>query len=559
MSLSTVPNSTSEAGPQVDVESSRAWWQQAVVYQIYPRSFADSNADGIGDLRGIVSRIDYLTKLGIDAVWLSPFYPSGWADGGYDVADYRNVDPRFGTLEDFDLLVQSLHAVGIRIMVDLVPNHSSRLHPWFVEALAAGPGSPERDRYIFRDGRGVDGSLPPNDWPSHWGPQGWTRVEDGQWYLHFFSPDQPDFNWDNAEVRQEFEHTIRFWADRGVDGFRVDVAHGLVKDMSEPYQHFTSFSPLLTPTDGSHPLFDRDDVHEIYRGWRAIFEAYDPPRMAVAEAAVPAERIPLYASSDGLNQAFNFDLLFTEWSAAEFRTAISTNLDIASSSGSPSTWVLSNHDCVRHASRYALPPGTDRNAWLLASGREPSEDRSTGQSRARAAIMLLLALPGSAYLYQGEELGLFEVANLDVATLLDPVWTRTLHTEKGRDGCRVPLPWRAATDNFGFSAGASPLHQPGWFADFAVDAQEADQSSTLALYRAAISLRKQLQGRDVLAWVDTAAEDVLHFTRPGGWQSITNFGSSPVPLPVGKVLLSSGPLLDGLLPADTTAWLTSTA
>jgi alpha-glucosidase len=285
---------------------------------------------------------------------------------------------------------------------------------------------------------------------------GWTRVEDGQWYLHFFSPDQPDFNWDNAEVRQEFEHTIRFWADRGVDGFRVDVAHGLVKDMSEPYQHFTSFSPLLTPTDGSHPLFDRDDVHEIYRGWRAIFEAYDPPRMAVAEAAVPAERIPLYASSDGLNQAFNFDLLFTEWSAAEFRTAISTNLDIASSSGSPSTWVLSNHDCVRHASRYALPPGTDRNAWLLASGREPSEDRSTGQSRARAAIMLLLALPGSAYLYQGEELGLFEVANLDVATLLDPVWTRTLHTEKGRDGCRVPLPWRAATDNFGFSAGASP-------------------------------------------------------------------------------------------------------
>ena len=376
------------------------WWRQAVVYQVYPRSFKDSNGDGLGDVKGITSKVDYLAELGVDAIWLSPFYPSALADGGYDVADYRDVDPKLGTLADFDEMMAAYHKRGMRVFVDVVPNHSSDLHAWFQEALTAAPGSAARDRYIFRDGKGVNGELPPNDWPSHFGPSSWTRTTNadgppGQWSLHLFSPEQPDFNWDNDDVIDDFKKTIRFWSDRGVDGFRIDVAHALKKDMSEPYPKIPGYDVTHIPLDGSHHLFDRDDTIEIYRGWREVFNSYDPPRVAVAEAWVPTERRPRYSSPETLGQAFNFDLLITPWSAKKFKKSIEFNVDLAAKSGSSSTWVLSNHDVVRHASRYGLPQNTNLEKWLLSGGEAPRLDRELGQQRARAAIMLLLALPGS--------------------------------------------------------------------------------------------------------------------------------------------------------------------
>ncbi|NKX55779.1 glycoside hydrolase family 13 protein [Arthrobacter mobilis] len=532
------------------------WWRQASVYQVYPRSFADADNDGLGDLKGVTSRIPYLASLGIDAVWLSPFYPSALADGGYDVDDYRAVDPRLGTLDDFDEMVAGLHAAGIRLIVDIVPNHSSDRHAWFREALAAAPGSPERDRYIFRDGTGPGGSLPPSDWVSHFGGAAWTRVPDGQWYLHLFAREQPDFNWDNPEVREDFLRTLRFWSDRGVDGFRVDVAHGLAKDLSEPLRSKPTTSVPLTQHDGNDPLFDRDEVHEIFSQWRAVLNEYNPPRAAVAEAWAPTvARRALYARPTELGQAFNFDLLEAGWDAAAFRAVIGANLAEAELSGASSTWVLSNHDVVRHASRYGLPQGRDLREWLLTGGQDPVEDRATGQGRARAAALLMLALPGSAYLYQGEELGLFEVADLPSGVLQDPIWRRTGNREKGRDGCRVPLPWNAGLPFFGFGDAVPHLPQPEWFADHAADRQHGDPASTLELYRAALRLRRELQTGEKLEWIDHPDPSVLHFARPGGWHSITNFSTGPVQLPPGNLVLASGPAGDGTLPADTTAWV----
>lgn len=537
------------------------WWRQAVVYQVYPRSFKDSNGDGLGDIRGITSKVDYIADLGVDAIWLSPFYPSALADGGYDVADYRDVDPKLGTLADFDDMIAAYHDHGIRVFVDVVPNHSSDLHEWFQEALRSEPGSPARDRYIFRDGRGESGELPPNDWPSHFGPRGWTRTANpdgtpGQWYLHLFAPEQPDFNWDNDDVIEDFKKTMRFWSDRGVDGFRIDVAHALKKDMSEPYPEFTGYGVDVIPLDGSSHLYDRDDTMEIYRGWREIFNSYDPPRVAVAEAWVPAARRSRYASPETLGQAFNFDLLIAPWSAHEFRDIIDFNLNLAKESGSSTTWVLSNHDVVRHASRYGLPDGTDLDAWLMTNGTSPALDVDMGLRRARAATMLLLALPGSTYLYQGEELGLLEVADLKGEDLQDPIWLRDGMTRKGRDGCRVPLPWEPNGTSWGFGTGGAHLPQPAWFADYAVSVERDDPSSTLSLYRAALALRKQLQSTEALTWVDSGP-DVVHFVRDNGWHSITNFSSESIALPEGTVVLSSADLIDGALPGYATAWLTS--
>ncbi|MDX2025793.1 glycoside hydrolase family 13 protein, partial [Microcella sp.] len=467
----------SSTNTTVEHAKSEEWWRQAVVYQIYPRSFADSDGDGLGDVRGIISRVPYLRDLGVDAVWLSPFYPSALADGGYDVDDYRNVDPRLGSLDDFDGMVTALHGAGIKIFVDIVPNHSSNRHEWFKAALASPPGSPERDRYLFRDGRGEHGELPPNDWPSHFGPSAWTRTVNadgtpGQWYLHLFAPEQPDFNWENPDVEADFIRTLRFWSDRGVDGFRIDVAHALKKDMSEPYKPVPSIGIMSDyPIDGSHPLFDRDDVYEVYRSWRAVFNEYDPPRVAVAEATVPVQRRVNYARTDTLGQAFNFDLLGTPWLAREFRSTIAHSLELAQSTGSSSTWTLSNHDIIRHATRYGLPDGLHLDTWLLTNGTEPEVDRAQGLRRARAAMMLLLALPGSVYLYQGEELGLFEVADLPAEAIQDPIWVRDAGARKGRDGCRVPLPWSAESAGFGFTTGVPHLPMPAWFSEFAVDRQ----------------------------------------------------------------------------------------
>nr|WP_175578366.1 glycoside hydrolase family 13 protein [Bifidobacterium jacchi] len=597
------------------------WWRQAVVYQVYPRSFKDTTGSGIGDLNGVTEKVPYLKRLGVDAIWLSPFYPSELADGGYDVADYRAVDPRLGTMDDFSRLTDAAHAAGIKVVVDIVPNHSSHLHPWFQEALKAGPGSPERARYIFRDGKGPNGDEPPTTWVNHFGGPAWTRVPDGQWYLHMFTKEQPDFNWDNREVRDDFLKTLRFWCDHGVDGFRVDVAQALAKDLDrDDLDDYGVMSTNDMPADGSHPVLDRNEVHEIYHEWRReVFNRYDPPRFAVAEAWVRPERQYLYASPDDLGQIFNFEFAKADWTFDAMHAAISEGLACAQRSGSTSTWVMSNHDVHRHASRYALPqvPTPEYHQisadWALRMGRTYVENRPLGLKRARAALMLEMALPGSAYVYQGEELGLFEVPDIPWDRLEDPWPLRSDREEstKGRDGCRVPLPWVGSDapildrpgdqfghgGSFGFSparaadgsaaggeageageAAAEPtddatgephLPQPKWFKDFAVDVEDADAGSMLNFYRRVLALRHELQTVDTrCTWLaedrpsglrdgaDGQPGGVIAYRRANGWANITNFGATPAALPKGDVLLASGPLTDdGRLPQDTSVWL----
>lgn len=546
-----------------ELPDAHTWWRHAVVYQIYPRSFADSDGDGIGDLLGIVSRVDYLADLGIDAVWLSPFYPSPLADGGYDVADPRGVDPRLGSLADFDSLVAALHDRGIRLVVDIVPNHTSEQHPWFQQALTSPPGSPERDRYHFRDAPHADPPRPPSDWVSQFGGPAWTQVADGQWYLHTFASEQPDLNWSNDDVRDDYLETLRFWSDRGVDGFRVDVAHLLTKDLTEPLPTAAELAAL--PRDGHHPTEDRDDVHEVYARWRELFDSYDPPRTAVAEAWVEPHRVPRYASAASLGQAFNFDLLEAAFDADGFRAIVSRNLDLAEASGSSSTWVLSNHDIPRHPTRYGMcvsdpdAPSlrTLVQAWMLDGAPSDGIDREQGLRRARAATLLMLALPGSAYLYQGEELGLDEVTDIPADLRQDPSFFRSGGRDIGRDGARVPIPWSPDGPSYGFGPGAPHLPQPASFADLAVSVQQAQPESTLALYTAALALRKQLQGTQSLRWLDGSPPEVLHAVRPGGWEVVTNFGTTaqPMPLTTADVVLASGPIQEGWLPAETTLWL----
>ena len=550
------------------------WWRQASVYQIYPRSFADSNGDGIGDINGITAKVPYLKNLGIDAVWLSPFYPSALADGGYDVDDYRNVDPLLGTLEDFDAMANALHAAGLKLIVDIVPNHSSDRHQWFREALASPKGSAARNRYIFRDGLGEKGELPPSDWDSVFGGPAWERITEpdgspGQWYMHIFAKEQPDFNWDNPEVREDFLKTLRFWSDRGVDGFRIDVAHALTKNLEEtlPTKADLEAQGEALYLTGQHPYWDRDEVHEIYAEWRRVFNEYNPPRTAVAEAWVHTDRRARYASPEGLGQAFNFDLLQADFDAAQFRKTIIKNLAEAEASGASSTWVFSNHDVVRHATRYGLPAsepsaggdimaGQAGKRWLLAGGRQEDVDAELGLRRARAASLLMFALPGSAYLYQGEELGLQEVGSeIPDSARQDPAFFRNKGVEIGRDGCRVPLPWTSAGSSFGFGPGGSHLPQPEWFAGSSVEAQEGQGDSTLSLYRRALALRSQLQTTEALELLETGRDDVLAFRRPNGWTSITNFGTEPFELPAGQLLVSSSPLEAGRLPGAATAWL----
>lgn len=575
------------------------WWKQAVVYQIYPRSFKDVNGDGLGDIAGVTENMDYLRSLGIDAIWLSPFYPSDLADGGYDVIDYRNVDPRLGTMEDFDALAESAHAAGIKVIVDIVPNHTSDKHVLFQEALASAPGSPARDRYIFREGRGAHGELPPNDWQSFFGGPAWHRVEDGQWYLHLFDKAQPDLNWKSPDVHEEFKKTLRFWSDHGTDGFRIDVAHGLAKDLdSAPLDVLgRTYSVACEPChDFTHPLFDRREVHDIYREWRQVFNEYNPPRFAVAEAWVVPEHQHLYASTDELGQCFNFDFAKANWSASELRTAIAEGLKAAEDThGSTTTWVMNNHDVPRSPSRYGLPqiatPTHHQLAhdWLLRNGRSYDENRELGTRRARAAALMELGLPGSAYIYQGEELGLFEVADIPWERLEDPTAFHTSRdtTDKGRDGCRVPLPWNSADmpdpadwsadgrfgsgASFGFSPTVRPdgspaadphLPQPLWFKAHCVDVEESDPASMLNLYRSALAIRQD----ELTATGDTSAtlldmgEEVVAYSRRAAhgrtFTSVTNFAAAPLTLPDGEVVLASAePDEAGRLPSDATAWL----
>lgn len=574
------------------------WWKQAVVYQIYPRSFKDANGDGLGDIPGITSKMQYLRELGIDAIWLSPFYPSDLADGGYDIIDYRNVDPRLGTMQDFDAMVSAAHQEGIKVIVDIVPNHTANKHVWFLEALAAGRGSTARERYIFKEGSGPNGEFPPNDWQSLFGGPAWERVEDGQWYLHIFAKEQPDLNWNNPEVHEEFKKTLRFWSDHGTDGFRVDVAHGLAKKLDgasmKDLSHWTVHDSLSH--DGTHPLWDRAQVHDIYREWRQVFNEYNPPRFAVGEAWVVPEHQYLYASPDELGQVFNFEFAIANWFSQDFRTAIRDGLQAAKSSGSTATWVMSNHDVPRHPSRYGLPQAPSKAThqlpkdWVLRDGTTYEENRELGTRRARAAILMETALPGSVYIYQGEELGLFEVPNIPWDRLEDPTpfRTRGRYTEKGRDGCRVPLPWNsqdapheASWDSrfgtgasFGFSpsdatAGsqsADPhLPQPLWYKDFAVDVEQQDPTSMLSLYKACLSHRAALltsAHNTSVTWLDEG-DEVIAYTRQAADNSgytaiasITNFGKNAVALPEGDLILSSIQLDDpALLPQDASAWI----
>ena len=533
-----------------------SWARDAVIYQIYPRSFADADGDGVGDLPGIIARLDHLVDLGVDALWLSPFYRSPMADGGYDVADYRDVDPTFGTLADFDALVAAAHARGLKVIVDVVPNHTSDQHPWFQEALAAGPGSPARQRYLFRE---HTGDQPPNNLRSIFGGPAWTRV-DTEWYLHMFAAEQPDLNWEHPDVRAEFVDILQFWLDRGVDGFRIDVADAMIKPPGLP-----NVSDEANPDDPTR-YQDLDGVHEIYRQWRQVLNRYQPERIAVAEAWMPnPERLARYVRPDELHQAFNFRFLETPWDAPSYREVIDTSLATMGAVGAPATWVLSNHDVVRHASRFGRRYGSTSGIPGGAVHNEPPVDRELGLRRARAATLLMLALPGSAYIYQGEELGLPEVFDLPDELRQDPTFHRTNGEQPGRDGCRVPLPWSGTTSPFGFSPhnGTPWVPQPPEWATLTVEAQQKDPTSTLSMYKTALRIRRQLQlGRGEIQWLDAPVPQVLIFHRPsstdgGGLVCTTNCGPKPVALgqQYGERVLSSGPVSDDqVLPPDTTVW-----
>jgi alpha-glucosidase len=528
----------------VGTQSNTPWWRDAVIYQIYPRSFADADGNGLGDLPGITARLDHLAELGVDAVWLSPFYPSPQADAGYDVTDYRDVDPLFGRLADADKLVARAHELGLRVIVDLVPNHTSDEHPWFRAALAAAPGSPERDRYVFRD--------QPNDWRSVFGGTAWTKVADGQWYLHLFDVKQPDLNWDNPQVRAEFESILRFWLDRGVDGFRVDVAHGLVKTWQAP----SGRAAAQPPTDARPPMWDQDGVHEIYRSWRRLVDEYPGERILVAEAWVhPVERIARYVRSDEMHQAFNFEYLQTAWSPGPLREVIDASLAAMDSVGAPTTWVLSNHDVVRHPSRFGLP---DRSVPRGGIGiGDPQPDEALGLRRGRAATTLMLALPGVGYLYQGEELGLPEHTLLPDADRQDPTWLRSGRTVRGRDGCRVPIPWVPGGPSYGFGPGPrSWLPQPASWDRYALDRQRGVPGSTYELYREALRIRRAYRlGAGSLEWWTGGGTEVVGF-RNGEVLVLANLGAEPLELPTGaRVVLASGELdPDGRVPVDTAVW-----
>jgi alpha-glucosidase len=581
-----MPLSTSRKQVSVTMLSapspSGSWWRGAAIYQLYVRSFADGDGDGIGDLAGARAHLGYLAGLGIDAIWFNPWYPSPMADAGYDISDYRTIDPVFGTLADADALIGEAHAHGIRIIIDVVPNHSSDRHPWFTEALAAGPGSAARDRFWFRPGRGEAGELPPNNWQSIFGGPAWTRVTEpdgtpGEWYLHLFAPEQPDFNWDSADVQGDFEDVLRFWFGRGVDGIRIDSAALLTKDAALP-----DLAADQPPGPG-HPFTDRDEVHAVYRSWRAVADEY-PDRMLIGEVWLPdAARLARYVEPGELDTVFNFPYLDCPWDAAALRRVIDQALALSASTGSPATWVLSNHDVDRVVSRYGRADtafSLDRRAYF----HNFPVDLSLGTRRARAAALLTMALPGSVYLYQGEELGLWEVQDIPDELRQDPIWARTGGSDPGRDGSRVPLPWAGTEPPFGFSpAGATAdpwLPQPKEWRDLTVGAESARADSMLALYRAALRIRRSEPafGTAPLTWrsapngviaFDRLASDAsdLGGTVPGGTAPggtvpggsvtcVANMSGDLVGLPPhASVLLASGPLNDGLLPPDTAAWL----
>lgn len=595
MSLSLTTTSPAASILHPATEGAAEWWRNAVIYQVYPRSFADGNGDGIGDLKGITERLDHLVDLGVDALWLSPFYKSPQADAGYDVSDYRQIDPIFGDLDDFAVMSAKAHKLGLKVIIDLVPNHTSDDHAWFKEAIEAGPGSAARDRYMFREGKGENGELPPNNWQSIFGGPAWTRVDqrwnvdadgvkDTEWYLHMFDTRQPDLNWQNEEVREDFKSILRFWLDRGVDGFRIDVAHGMVKAEGLPDWDGTTGmvdgtkdeGKTQVQTDGtpdedgsngggnSGPMFDQDGVHEIYRSWHEVMEQYDGDRALVAEAWVePLSRLALYVREDEMQQAFNFSFLTTKWDAAAMRTVISASVRENDVVGAPTTWVLSNHDVVRHVTRLGLPAvveGREMNPNGVRA-TDPQPDVELGLRRAKAATLQMLGLPGSAYLYNGEEFGTPDHTEMPDEFRQDPAFERKGRTEAGRDGCRVPLAWEADKPAYGFSTtGKSWLPQPETYRAVAADVQKADPNSTFHLYKNVLRLRREHNiGLGSLAWLDDFASstEVIAYQN-GDVIVVTNFADAPFALPAGaEVLASSEPLIDGAVGTDVCVWIKS--
>ena len=543
----------------------KEWWRSSVIYQIYPRSFADSNGDGIGDLPGITSRLPKLKELGVDAIWLSPFMTSPQKDAGYDVANYCDVDPLFGTLADFDALEARAHSLGLKVIVDLVPNHCSSEHPWFVEALAAGEGSTERARFMFREGKGENGELPPNNWESVFGGPAWTRTTNpdgtpGQWYLHLFDSSQPDFDWTNPWVRERFIEILKFWLDRGVDGFRVDVAHGLSKAPGLPdFRRDEEYWNTPPEERIDNPYFGHDGVHEIYREWNKVLAEYPGERILCAEAFVePLTKMALWVRPDEMQQAFNFPFLVTRWNGEQMRQVIKDSISAFGEVGAPSTWVLSNHDQVRHATRLALDPNTNTADRITGIGplTEPKPDPALGLARARAASVMMLALPGVAYMYQGEELGLPEAVDIPDDKRQDPTFFRTAGESYGRDGCRVPLPWEAEETNYGFGPAGEPwLPQPEVYRAYSRDLEEADPDSTLSLYKAALAGRKELRlGEGDLEWIEGTPENILGF-RNSDVTVFINYSEDDFALPAGKIILDSADSSDGILKPASAVWL----
>ena len=554
----------------LSARANRDWWRDAVVYQIYARSFADSNNDGVGDIEGIRSRLSYLSELGVDAIWITPCYDTPWNDGGYDVANYYEIAKNVGTTEQVTKLAEELHQNNMKLILDLVPNHTSSEHEWFQAALKSDPGSKEWDRYHIIKGKN-DGTEPPNDWRSVFGGASWTKFpgHPGYWYLHIFDSTQPDLNWENAEVKSEFERILRFWFDRGIDGFRIDVAHGMIKDPGYPdndvYVAMVDGASSAAPAE--YPQWDRPGVHEIYRAWRKVADEYTPAKVFCAEAWVGSpERLARYIRKDELQTAFNFSYYGAGWDATKQRNAINESVNTASSVGAPTTWVLSNHDVVRHASRMA--PDLNSNSRTPTSQKLRTPDLVAGAKIARAATLFMLGLPGSTYFYQGEELGLPEVFDIPNSLREDPAFARTNAVDGYRDGCRVPIPWDIdPKTNYGFSdQSAEPawLPQPAIWADYSVAKQISDPNSSLKFYQEALRLRRGLKnlGDGSMTWIDQNSDQYLAFTRDD-LVIATNTSAQAVTIDLprpGKLLIASasGVELSGAkltLPSDTAVWI----
>jgi alpha-glucosidase len=498
------------------------WWQTAVFYQIYPRSFATSQVAPTGDLAGIAARLDHLSWLGVDAMWISPFYPSPQADFGYDVADFCDVDPAYGDLGDFDRLLAACHDRGLRLLVDLVPNHTSDQHPWFVAARSSRD-DPKRDWYIWRDG---DPDRPPNNWTAAFSPvPAWTWDEaTGQWYLHQFLPQQPDLNWDNPEVVDAMHGVMRFWLDRGVDGFRIDVVHGIGKEPGLPDD------PPKVAGIPHASLNDTARTHELIRGMRKLVDGYPGDRLMLGEVYLLSTRrvATYYGAGDELHLAFNFPPLYTPWDATRWQAQIDDTRRHIDGRGAWATWVLSNHDNVRHRSRYG------------------------SEHRARAALFLLLGLRGSPVLYAGEELGLDD-AVVPPDRAVDP---------GGRDGCRAPIPWTAAPDH-GWGVTDAWLPWPPDAGTRNVESLVADGASIVHLYRRLLAARRASPALLLGDHVDVdAPAGVVAWRRvapDGGDERIVavNMGGEPAELAVaGTVLVSSdgageGGAFDGTIGPDT--------